>query len=160
MIKKEKTSKRPSKPKTVASRDLPGVYRATNLSRLLPDPLQRDFAEVVLEMIRSEEFRNHFWVDPAGTLEAAGLSPDPRVIDALVKSERPVLDRVMADMHKTFERVPTLVAGEPGRTAVFPLVAGALVLGAAVGALATEVAHHHFTLSSDLPISRVGEESE
>ena len=126
-----------------------------HLSYLLPDPLQRGFASVVMRMASDDDFRCKFWADPAAALNTANLKVDPRVIDVLIKSEREVIDRVIDQAHEVMVRAPALdLAGKTGTHAVTLLAA--LAVGLALGALVTEVAHHHFTLASDLPTSKPG----
>lgn len=120
------------------------VPRTTHLSYLLSNPVERDFATLVLRVVNDETFRDNFWKDPAGTIACAGMRIDSRAVDALYKSDQKVFDKMLDKIDGVMRRGAALDFGEQSKAAIIPLL-----LGVAIGMLAMEVAHHHFSLARD-----------
>lgn len=122
---------------------------ATDLVNFCKTPLERDFATLVAKMLEDKDFKDSFWTDPVEAVHRAGLRVDIRAVDLLQKSNKDVFDRMLANAQGIMERGSSIGFGEKDVQIVTLLAA--LAVGLAVGALASEVAHHHFSISSDIP---------
>lgn len=113
-----------------------GSAQAAGIELLVPQEL-RSVASLTARLALEPEFRSQFAADPALAISRAGLRVQPKVVDALLKSDAGLIDALTREAGAIVGRSHAFT-WEGERMAVVPLVAAFLA-----GALVAEALHHH-----------------